>query len=155
MDTDLLLYGVYGLLLVLIGLFGALLLGIRQIPRILQTQARKMIEGFLWVESEEVVEGKKQWVKRPNPQIVAAAEAMAPIFIAAGLDWAKKNIKLGAPGSGGAGLGGLGGALGGMLPAKFRAFGPLLEPLLAKFLGGMGGKPAESTTALPTNPFAK
>lgn len=112
---------------------------------------------MVWSETEEIDEnGTKKLVRKPNPAFVAALEeivpVVTPILIAKGKEQLQKMKFVGPDG---APAGGLGALVGQMLPGKMKQFGPLLEPFIQRFLGGLGGqKPAQAGShELPDNPF--
>lgn len=144
--------GTFAFLLVLV-------LSLRVTIRSLPTQFGPMLEkaAMGWVfdkESFTQADGSQGFKLVPSARAKAMIDAVMPVLIAQGIEWAQKNIKLGggAPGAPGGGAGPE--ALLNMVPKKFRGIAALLMPYIPSFLGKMGVKgaaPAGGSSA--ANPF--
>lgn len=115
---------------------GFLYLGVRfsRIRSELASQGRKILLDLLFVDAVD----KGKAVKIPRPEVVAMAntyvQAALPTIIPQVVEWAKANIKLGAPGSGG--LGGVGmDPLLSMVPKEYRG----LAGIAMRIFGGKLG----------------
>ena len=168
MVPDIVFYVILGLSAASLAVLTLLLLGIRAFSRVfsnIPATIQHFIDGFLWEEStEEGEDGVKRVVRKPSKAFLAQIETIvpvvAPILMKQGVEWAKKNVKIGnmapggAPGAGldlgsvvgGLAQGGLGKALGlkGTVGKLADTFGPaLIQRFAGGFLGGgAGAKPA-------------
>lgn len=158
-----------GSILGVLGLFGAILLGIRQLSRLFSDipgLIQRLAGQFLWEEEEVTGEdGSKKLVKRPSKQLAAAVEALAPVVMPLLLAQGKRmlsKVSLSHPGdsSGAGGLSSLLGA-GGMLPKRIMGIDSsllltlaerFLPGLLSKGSGGTGGGGGGGTGISPTLP---
>ena len=153
---DLAILGLYVLSGASLLAFVLLLLGLRSLsaqilPVLAQVQAIRsnlgaFVSSMIWSEDEQTdAKGVSHTVKRLNPQVQEALEAIVPAItpfvVAHGLDWLKKNGSKLERGTGGPGMGGLlSGILGG---GSGKGSGDLMEQLLPtlleRFLPGLLG----------------
>lgn len=144
------------LLLLLVGLRVGIPRLVRGFKANIGADVRAAVMQWAFVAETKEVDGKPVVMLRPSPALTQLIDQMAPILINRGLDWAKKNFKMVAPG----GKPGEPGALDlteliKQLPKEWRgiasAVGPsLVDRFLGNFLRGGKATPAASEAA---NPF--